>query len=172
MYVIIRNVITPSVIVLNVLEPFFKACSLIPNWCKRKAAFNLIVAIAFTSLSHLAFWTQKMIAGTTFVHFYSSWKSDWSFQSKTVLKEMTASSNFVHLYSNKKGPNLIHFLPHGKGRESLLKGKAQYGWPPRPDQLRSVAFYIENIIYLCYKTSYLNEEVKCTEPSPSVSVPW
>jgi hypothetical protein len=22
------------------------------------------------------------------------------------------------------------------------------------------------------KTSYLNEEVNCTEPSPSVSVPW
>jgi hypothetical protein len=23
-----------------------------------------------------------------------------------------------------------------------------------------------------YKTSYLNEEVNCTEPSPSVSIPW
>jgi len=23
-----------------------------------------------------------------------------------------------------------------------------------------------------YKTSYLNEEVNCTEPSPSVSFPW
>ncbi len=25
---------------------------------------------------------------------------------------------------------------------------------------------------LYYKTSYLNEEVSCTEPSPSLSVPW
>jgi len=29
-----------------------------------------------------------------------------------------------------------------------------------------------NIIYLCYKTNYLNGEVNCTEPSLSVSVPW
>jgi len=26
--------------------------------------------------------------------------------------------------------------------------------------------------YLFYKTSYLNEEVNCTKPSPSVSILW
>ncbi len=31
---------------------------------------------------------------------------------------------------------------------------------------------MENIVYHCYKTSYLNEEVNGTEPSPSFSVPW
>ncbi len=31
---------------------------------------------------------------------------------------------------------------------------------------------MENIIFLFYKTSNLNEEVNCTEPSPSVSIPW
>jgi hypothetical protein len=30
--------------------------------------------------------------------------------------------------------------------------------------------YYSNLLF--YKTSYLNEEVNCTEPSPSVSVPW
>jgi hypothetical protein len=30
---------------------------------------------------------------------------------------------------------------------------------------------MENIIYICYKTSYLIEEVNGTEPSPLVSVP-
>ncbi len=35
-----------------------------------------------------------------------------------------------------------------------------------------VHFHIEIIIYLCYKTNCLNEEVNCAEPSPSVSVPW
>jgi hypothetical protein len=30
---------------------------------------------------------------------------------------------------------------------------------------------LKNIISLLYKTSYLNEEVNCTEPSPSVGVP-
>ncbi len=28
------------------------------------------------------------------------------------------------------------------------------------------------MLYFFYKTSYLNEEVNCTEASPSVSIPW
>jgi len=32
-------------------------------------------------------------------------------------------------------------------------------------------FYTENIIFLFYKTSFHNEEVNCTEPFPSVSIP-
>jgi hypothetical protein len=31
-------------------------------------------------------------------------------------------------------------------------------------------YYIKNIIHLCCKTSYLNEEVNCTEPSNSIRV--
>ncbi len=34
------------------------------------------------------------------------------------------------------------------------------------------SFYIKNIKNFSYKTSYLNEEVNCTKPSPSVSIPW
>jgi len=71
------------------------------------------------------------------------------------------------------------FLPRAYGseryyilvREVLLKGKTQYGWPPCTNQFRSAPFYIENIINLFYKTSYLNEEVNCIEPSPLVSIP-
>ena len=33
---------------------------------------------------------------------------------------------------------------------------------------RSAAFYNENSIYLCYKTSYLIEEVNCMKLAPSV----
>jgi hypothetical protein len=33
-------------------------------------------------------------------------------------------------------------------------------------------FLNKNITYPCYQTSYLNEEVNCTEPSLSVNVPW
>jgi hypothetical protein len=33
-------------------------------------------------------------------------------------------------------------------------------------------FVFKNIIFLFYKTSYLNEEANGTEPSPSVSIPW
>ncbi len=32
--------------------------------------------------------------------------------------------------------------------------------------------FIWKYVYIFYKTSYLNEEVNCTEFSPSVSVPW
>ncbi len=28
------------------------------------------------------------------------------------------------------------------------------------------------ILFTFYKSSYLNEEVNCTEPSPLVSIPW
>ncbi len=42
-------------------------------------------------------------------------------------------------------------------REPLLKGKAQYSWPPCTNSFRSAAFDIGN------KTSYLNEEVNGTE---------
>ncbi len=55
-------------------------------------------------------------------------------------------------------------------REVLLKGKAHYGRPPCSNQFRSAPFYIENIINLFYKTSYLNEEVNCTETSVLVSI--
>jgi hypothetical protein len=54
---------------------------------------------------------------------------------------------------------------------SLTEGVAQYGWPPWTTQFRSAPFYIEVIIYLFYKTRYLNEEVNCNEPSPLVSIP-
>ncbi len=57
-------------------------------------------------------------------------------------------------------------------KESLLKGKTQYGWSPCTNWFRLPAFYVINIFYLCYKTSYLYEEVNCTEPPPSVSIPW
>ncbi len=51
-----------------------------------------------------------------------------------------------------------------------MKGKDQYGWPPYNNLFGSASVDITNIFYY-YKTSPLNEEVSCTEPSPSVSVP-
>jgi hypothetical protein len=47
--------------------------------------------------------------------------------------------------------------------ETLLKGKAQYSWPPCTNLFRPAPFYIENIIYIINKTSNLNEEVNRTE---------
>jgi hypothetical protein len=41
------------------------------------------------------------------------------------------------------------------------------------DQLTSLykLLFIGNIIYLFYKTTYLNEEVNCSEPSPKLVFP-
>jgi hypothetical protein len=36
---------------------------------------------------------------------------------------------------------------------------------------KALSFH-KNIVLPCYKTRYLNEEVNCTEPSPSDSVPF
>jgi len=53
---------------------------------------------------------------------------------------------------------------YGYTKESLLKGKAQYSWPPAvtSTKFRSTASDTANIIYFLYKTSYLNEEVNRT----------
>ncbi len=53
---------------------------------------------------------------------------------------------------------------------SLTEEKAQYSWPPCTTNFRSAPLYFEITTYLFYKTSYLREEVNCTEPFPSVSV--
>ena len=55
-------------------------------------------------------------------------------------------------------------------REPLLKGKAQHCWFPCTNLFRSAAFDIANLIYIFTKQPTL--EMNCTEPSPSVSVPW
>ncbi len=49
-----------------------------------------------------------------------------------------------------------------------MRGKTQYSWPPNTSQFSSAPFGIENIIYLFDKTTYLNEEVICTEPTPQL----
>ncbi len=56
-------------------------------------------------------------------------------------------------------------------RENFMKGKAQYSSPPCTNLFRSAPFYIEIIIYIFIKTSWLNEEVNRTEPSLSISIP-
>ncbi len=58
----------------------------------------------------------------------------------------------------------------GMSKEPLLKRKAQYSWrwPPRQDSL----FCKKEKIGLVLKAADLNKEVNCTDPSPSVRVPW
>ncbi len=65
----------------------------------------------------------------------------------------------------------IVIIPVSLTREALPKGKAQYSWPPGTNRHESVHFCTEDIIYYLYLTTYPNEEVNCTEPSPLVSVP-
>jgi len=57
-------------------------------------------------------------------------------------------------------------------RESLMKGKDQYSWPPGHNQFRSPSLNTDKISFLIYKTSFLNQEVNCTELFPSARIPW
>ncbi len=69
--------------------------------------------------------------------------------------------------------NIPHVVFYCWIRESLLKGKEQYSWPPRtPPSSDRQLLILKSNFFLLYKTSYLNEEVIRTEPSPSVRVPW
>jgi hypothetical protein len=81
-----------------------------------------------------------------------------------VCQPFSLSNQFIYICPS------IH-LPICLSMELLLKGKVQYSWPPCTNLFRWALFYKEDIIYLFYKTSYLKEEVNCTEPYPSVSVP-
>ncbi len=56
-------------------------------------------------------------------------------------------------------------------RESLQKRKAQYIWTPRTNWYRPAAFNIQ-IFFSFLQNKYLNKEVNCTNPSPSVMIPW
>ncbi len=58
-------------------------------------------------------------------------------------------------------------------QESLTEGEGSVRLTsPCTSQLRTVPFYIENITNFLNETAYLNEEVNCTEPSPSVNITW
>ncbi len=57
------------------------------------------------------------------------------------------------VFTEHLSSNVPWFLNQG----SLTEGNAQYGWPPCTNPFRSAPFYIENIINLFYKTSYLTQ---------------
>ncbi len=77
------------------------------------------------------------------------------------------SSLFV-LNASDEEKSFIELAPSVTDQGSLLKGKAQYGGHPCTIQFTSAPCHI---IYLLQKTSYLNEEVNCTEPFLSASIP-
>jgi hypothetical protein len=59
-----------------------------------------------------------------------------------------------------------------KSREGSLKGKGSVRFPPLYQLvLHQLLFVLKILFTLFYKIRCLNEEVKCTVPSPSVSIP-
>jgi hypothetical protein len=86
-----------------------------------------------------------------------------------TLKKMNTVSSLLYLMDKTLQSAPKERTDHGS-REPLLKGKAWYSWPPSLlTSLDQLLFYI-NILLTFFETSYLNEEVNCTERSPSVSV--
>ncbi len=73
---------------------------------------------------------------------------------------MNTAPESVQAYSGSYVKSLmiklfILFLRDITNREPLLKGKAQYSWPPRINSFRLAAFDIENIIYFLTKQASL-----------------
>ncbi len=66
--------------------------------------------------------------------------------------------------------NEVH--PNAKTKEVLLKGKAQYNWSLCYNYFNELLFIFKKFITFFIETSYLNEEVNCSEPSPSPSTPY
>ncbi len=58
-------------------------------------------------------------------------------------------------------------MDHG----SLIEVEGSVQLTSFSNKFRSVAFNTKNVLFLFYKTSYLNEEVNCIEPFPKVRVP-
>ncbi len=74
------------------------------------------------------------------------------------------------MFMHNKQINVLPLLPELCTRESLLKGRIS------TDDLLALTSLLQLLLILNYifsfrKTTYLNEEVNCTEPSHSVSVP-
>ncbi len=62
-----------------------------------------------------------------------------------VAKNVAISFGYFIITKNQKGlPKVTQLL---KTKEALLKGKAQYSWPPCTNSFRSASFDIANIIY-------------------------
>jgi hypothetical protein len=60
--------------------------------------------------------------------------------------------------------SLIFVCKYTPYQGSLIEGEDSVQWAGA-NKIRSAPFCIEKIIFIFYKTSYLNEEIKCTEPS-------
>jgi hypothetical protein len=55
---------------------------------------------------------------------------------------------------------------------SLTEGELSTVDRLEPTSLEELLLIVKLLFSFCYNTSFLNEEVNCTEPSPSISVPW
>jgi hypothetical protein len=69
--------------------------------------------------------------------------------------------------TSRRGKRKILKFYHG----TLTYGKDSVRFTSFTNLFGSAPFCIGNIIYLFYKTSYLNKEFNCTDPSPSERLP-
>ncbi len=81
-----------------------------------------------------------------------------------------ASQGNLHFKTIFSGTHRGTFFSHTSTRESLLKGRDQYGWPPWTCKLRSASFFTEFFFLFC-QTNYLKKEANCTDFFLSVRVP-
>ncbi len=96
--------------------------------------------------------------------------SEWRNFDKTDMRFLNTGISRMIFYTNILRFEIVYFfnLTHAWGAcsKSLLKGKDQYDWHP-------CTYYIKLAATANTERTFLwNKEVNCTEPSPSVRVPW
>ncbi len=140
--------------------------SFLPNWQLQQFHLHNVQSGTTPSLFYQSsFLHKKEKKMTTFTLFFST-------LSLPNVGILTLDFRIIRrgFYHPANGDN--HWQIAG-ARESLLKGRDQCSWPPCTNWNRSVTFHTLTVFcFSCYKTTYLNEEVNCSEPSPSTRVPW
>jgi hypothetical protein len=82
----------------------------------------------------------------------------WRLRSTNLCPAWLQVSIFLLRHRPTVGFNKQASASMASTRESLLKGKDQYGWPPCTDRFGSAAFNTENVYFFFYKIN-INEEV-------------
>jgi len=140
----------------------------------QKILSNIIVLFWITCLllyadnHHISSYYKVNITLTTYLPWYGRSRSESHEKSFGAKHLGVKSSPWLKTLTS---PVTLLNVMHWK-LQWHFHGKVLYSWPPWTNSFRSAHFYIENTIYLCYKTSYLNEEFNYIEPSPTISVPW
>jgi hypothetical protein len=103
-----------------------------------------------------------------FIHLYVNKRYGWNVYQKRDKKLCANFSMLVRPFKQTGGWRGQQVTSQG----SLTEREYSVQFTSLSQLFKYSSFFHGNIVYLFYETGYLNEEVNCTDPSHSVSIPW